>query len=205
MSWLFDRLCELAAADEVEVVLAAELVQPPRTDDSADLAEVLARAAAVPQLTVWVLPESSPQLTLDVCECIDLEGCCAAEAEAAVERLLSARRRSDAVLEIRADAAALVPRARVDQPLAVRDGTRAVRRLVATDRPGHIEMFGHRASVDLGIAIGGIDPVATVQVPGVEGAIAVIDALVTLRSFAFGVDGAEPSIGSLGRSGLLVD
>jgi hypothetical protein len=204
MSWLFDRLCELAAADEVEVILAADVAHAARTDDSADLTEVLARAAGVPQMSVWVLPAPSAQPTLDVRECIDLEGCGAEEAEAAVGRLLSARRSVNAVLEISTHAAALFPHARIDHLLAVPDGTRAMRRLVATDRPGHVEMFGHRPSLDLGIAIGGVDPVAAVQVPQVEGAIAVIDALVTLRSFAFGVD-AEPTIGSLGRSALLVD
>ena len=55
MSWLFDRLCELAAADRVEVIIAADISEPPRTDDSADFADVLLRASQVPQLTIWVL------------------------------------------------------------------------------------------------------------------------------------------------------
>jgi hypothetical protein len=62
------------------------------------------------------------------------------------------------------------------------------RRLFATDAVGHTETFGRLTSRDLGISIGAVDPNAPIQVGGLAGVVAIIDALVTLRYFAFGLN-----------------
>ena len=198
MSWLFDRLCELAAADRVEVIIAADISEPPQTDDSADFADVLLRASQVPQLTVWVVGvRGQHQTSLGRGEPVELDVLTEECARSAIQRLLRAQQRSDGdVLQIESNTTALVPSQRAERAmldLTTNDPT-DVRWLFATDRAGHTEVFGHLAQHGLGIAIGGIDPNAAVKVPDMMGAIAIVDALVTLRSFAFGVNAAGPPI-----------
>ena len=193
MSWLFDRLCLLAAADHVEIIIDAATVDEPRRDDSNDLADVLLRAAHVPQLTVWMLAP-----TVDVSappgsyETVDLEALDGPSAQHEVRRLLAARDGSnDLALHIRADTISLVPSHRAaHELLGIATGAAVdVRRLFATDQPGYTDMFERLKQHGLGIAIGGVDPQATVQVSDVMGAVSIVDALVTLRSFAFGASG----------------
>ena len=75
MSWLFDRLCEIAVADQVHVMLCADVDEASLRDDSPDLAEVMARAAVVPQLTMMLLPNTAqlPVAAHRVLRTVDLE------------------------------------------------------------------------------------------------------------------------------------
>lgn len=133
MSWLFDRLCELAVADRIEVILAADVPTDPGDDDAVDLAEVLLRAAQVPALSVTILPVG--------------------------ER----------------------------SPLPADDAGDEVRVVFATDRLGHGRDLARVARRGLAIAVGGVDPAASIRVDDVRGVTSILDALVTLRYFAFGV------------------
>lgn len=54
MSWLFDRLSELAVADRIEIIVGAD--HPSLNDDGAlTMSEVLERAASSPKLRVSIL------------------------------------------------------------------------------------------------------------------------------------------------------
>jgi hypothetical protein len=194
MSWLFDRLCEIAVADEVEVVLAAAL-DGPRRDDGADLAEVLVRAAAVPQLTCWVRPRDQPPRAAagPVLRADDLDGLTSDEAVAAVASALRDQRSvPGSVVQVRGDTVSLHAadgehdgrhdlRHRYD-----RCDRRDRRLVVATDAGGRGEYLAEAGTSGLAIAVGGAEPAAQVRVDDVAGVVAIVDALVTLRVFAFG-------------------
>ena len=62
------------------------------------------------------------------------------------------------------------------------------RRLFATDAPGQSEIFRSLSTRDLGIAIGAVDPNASIAVGDINGVTSIVDAVVTLRYFAFGMN-----------------
>lgn len=185
MSWLFDRLCEIAVADRVEVVIAAQ----PAPRDIGDLAEVLARVAQVPQVDATVLPAGcAPGTPLGpALRTIDLDDVPTGATAVAVERLLrDALDRGDAVrlrgalLELRpADRSPGTTAALADPLVSV---------VVATDQPSAGDVLRAIERRGLGIAVGGVDPDAQVKMDTFTGVVSIVDALVTLRSFAFGGD-----------------
>ena len=75
MSQLFDRIRGLAGCDRVEIVLVADHAHADART-ALQLADSLARAAQVPQLTVWVLPtcEQHALRPLQHIERVDLPG-----------------------------------------------------------------------------------------------------------------------------------
>jgi hypothetical protein len=70
------------------------------------------------------------------------------------------------------------------------------RTVLATDNPGRSEELRRIGRRGLGIAIGGVDPDAQVHVETFLGVVSIVDALVTLRSFAFGCESIRPAIGA---------
>jgi hypothetical protein len=194
MSWLFDRLCAIAIEDRVEVVLATDVGQAVAVDAhlAADLVELLVRAAGVAQLTVTVASGGEPSLgrlgaarhAVEVDEIAD--DLAIALAGEMVRRMQSS---SELVLRARGGTISLheaAPGGADDAGNAAWHDGRTV--VFATGSPG----FGHRlrdaGRTGLGIAVGGVDPEAQVQVDGVGGVLSIVDALVTLRTFAFGGD-----------------
>ncbi|MBI5087295.1 MAG: hypothetical protein HZB15_00040 [Actinobacteria bacterium] len=208
MSWLFDRLCALAGADRVDVIVAADVSESIRSGADCDLVDVLVRASTVPQLTVWLLPTvTHRQISLELSESVDLDLLSADGARTAVERLLLTQSRlRDGVLQVEARTISLGPGDRAARALhdimAHEPGDTG--HLFATDHPQYEEVFGHLERCGLGVAIGGVDPRAAVSVPDSAGAVAIVDALVLLRSFAFGMSSADASLSGLARTGSLV-
>jgi len=203
MSWMFDRLCEIAVADQVEVVIAADVDDRPVTHDVTDLAEVLARAASVPQLAITLLHSgASPRARLGAeLHAVDLQEL--APGAAACAAALEIRRHSgDAgtALRVRGTVVALhdttddtTDDTSDDTSLRTtegmpRDDRAEHRSILATDAPGRTEQLRAVARSGIGIAIGGVDPEAQVRVDTFLGVVSILDALVTLRSFAFGGD-----------------
>ena len=68
MSWLFDRMCDLAAADQLTVIVAADTATAPEEGDLISLAEVIRRASEIPQMTIWVIPAQHDDGD-DLCRC----------------------------------------------------------------------------------------------------------------------------------------
>ena len=200
MSWLFDRLCEIAVADQVHVMLCADVDAASVHDVSTDLAEVLARAAAVPQLTMMLLPNDAPLpvVTRRVLRTVDLEEI---EPGGAVDEIAETLRRQRRVpstgvrlrgpelslIEIGAGGYGALPAA--DADLADH------RSVLATDVAGRSMELRRVGRRGLGIAIGGVDPDAQVRVETLLDVVSIVDALVTLRSFAFGCDSIRPVLG----------
>ena len=182
MSWLFDRLCEIAVADEVEIVVSAKV------DDPDDLGEVLVRAANVPQLTIVLAPAAEvPTVRFGrVVQSIDIEDVGYAHAvETAVAAIGKYSPAADTALRVRGNIIASHEICS-DQVRAFDDEARRV--VLITDAPGfgvHLRAAGR---LGLGISVGGVDPEAQVRVAHAAGAISIIDALVALRTFAFGGD-----------------
>ena len=190
MSWLFDRLCEISVADRVDIVLPSPPDDDTSIDDSTDLVDLLVRAASVPQLTVTLLPRDmvptgavGRQL-----RSIDLDDLPVAGAmEATRDVLDELRTLSRTALRVRADTVSLHDVAACETPPICDQRQRLV---VATDLPGWADHFRSASATGLGISIGGTDPSAQVQVPSFIGVVSILDALVALRTFAFGVTSA---------------
>ncbi|MGD9997348.1 MAG: hypothetical protein AB7L17_03745 [Ilumatobacteraceae bacterium] len=197
MSWLFDRLCEIAAADRVEIVVLADTSSAcePGSSCDTDLAEILLRAARVPQLTTWVLPRRSQARlpALPAPRSIDLDELDPERRLDAMQRLLAGQRAwADAALMVLGDEAVLANDRPSTCEVARRtEGLGELRRVFATDEAGYGEQL--RALVDrgLGVSIGGVDPDAPVQVADLIGLASILDALVALRHFAFGASPDE--------------
>lgn len=197
MSWLFDRLCEIAVADEVEVIVAVSTSVDGRVLD--EWSEVLARASAVPQLGITTMPAGTPPtggLGPEV-QAIDTDDCAPGAVVEALRRMLvEADRRAMAVRVIGSRAAI--------RPVSIGSSSvtpNAVHRLVvATDLPGNGELLRAAAVHGLGVAVGGVDPDAQVEVESFLGVVSIVDALVTLRMFAFGTDRDLGSTRPVGRS-----
>ncbi|MEZ5249488.1 MAG: hypothetical protein R2713_09850 [Ilumatobacteraceae bacterium] len=185
MSWLFDRLCEIAVADRVEVVIAAQ----PAPSDIGDLAEVLARVALVPQVDATVLPAGCVPVSPlgPALRFVDLDELPPGATAMAVERLVrDALDQADAVrlrgslLELRPTDRSPGTTAALADPL--------VSVVVATDLPTTGEVLRAVERRGLAIAVGGVDPDAQVKMDTFTGVVSIVDALVTLRGFAFGGD-----------------
>ena len=200
MSWLFDRLCEIAVADQVHVMLCADVDEASLRDDSPDLAEVMARASVVPQLTMLLVPNTAPMpvATRRVLRAVDLEeldaGCVV---EAIAVAIRQQRQIPSTGVRLRGPELSLVE---------IGEGSGSAPAGDVADRPDHrsvlatdvagrsteLRRIGRRG---LGIAIGGVDPEAQVRVESFLGVVSIIDALVTLRSFAFGCESVRPALG----------
>ena len=186
MSWLFDRLCEVAVADEVEIVVAASTIVPGAHDGSDDFCEVLARAAGVPQLTATVLPRDVPPDSSfgRVLRTVDLDEL---EFERASEAIAVAVRQQQglarAALRVRGNSVTLHD---VGEGVTAGSANRSRRVVLATDMAGWSEQLREAGGQGLGITIGGTDPAAQVKVQDFVGVVSILDALVTLRMFAFG-------------------
>jgi hypothetical protein len=190
MSWLFDRLCEIAVADQVQVVVAARH-EPGERDD---LVDVLTRLALVPDAEITVLPAGHPPCTAlgPSMQQVELTGPVGADraptgASAVVGRLLRDATERGLALQLQGARAAL--RTTADAHGHARelgDGRAAL--VVATDRPGTGELLRLASRRGLGIAVGGVDPQAAVVMDGFLGVVSILDALATLRGFACGGD-----------------
>jgi len=203
MSWMFDRLCEIAVADQVEVLIAADIDDRPVTHDAADLAEVLARAAGVPQLAITLVHSgASPRATLGAeLESVDLEQLAPDDATCATATAIEWHRNdAGTALRVRGTVVALHETTDALHETAdetnlgrtidlARDQGAERRSVVATDAPGRTEQLRAASRSGIGIAIGGVDPEAQVRVDSFIGVVSILDALVTLRAFAFGGDG----------------
>ncbi len=200
MSWLFDRLCEIAVADQVDVVAAAGL-SPPESGDASDWNEVLLRASSVPQLMVTTLPAWAPPnaalgpqvYSVDLSEVPLGDG-----ADVIAGLVHDAATRGHAVV-VRGEHVGVRRVGRETRPLLPDQGRRLV---VATDLPGQRTVFEDLGRLGLGIAVGGVDPGAHVHVSSFPGVTSIVDALVTLRMFAFGGDRErEALMGGSGSAG----
>lgn len=192
MSWLFDRMCELAAADQLTVVIAADTAVP-SDDDAIGLAEVMRRASEIPEIAIWVLPAeyTAEPTSTDAGECVDLAELSESAALAKIERLLAHQRGSASVaIRVSLGTIALYTERCSHRELdALTQSTDFNhRRMFATDAASHSEVFGRLSAHDLGIAIGAVDPNASIEVSGFGGVISIVDAIVTLRYFAFGLN-----------------
>ncbi len=204
MSWLFDRLCAVAVADRVEVVVAADVTAPAWHD----LADVLVRAAALPQVTSWVVPTRPRPRPADVAgsprAAIDLDGREHAAAMAIVRDVLDDATTRGAMVRLAGSSVEHRPgEPRIDDLVraiverdraAARDAPGEIRWLFATDQAGCTDLFERLTARDLGIAVGGLDPAASVKVDDGPGVVSIVDALVTLRQFAFGADAVGPGV-----------
>ncbi len=182
MSWLFDRLCELAVADEIEVVLAVAIDAP---RDRSDWADVLARVSTVPQLVATAMPPgAAPMHVLGPPTCrVDLDERPVSAASSVLARLALQAGAQGQALQVRGECVTLRPVA----PGVRSDlGHQGVPTVVAADTPGHGLVFERVGPRGLSISVGGVDPLAQMNMASVAGVISVVDALVTLRSFAFG-------------------
>jgi hypothetical protein len=173
MSWLFDRLCELATADQVEVVVDVDCRHGVH-----DLIDVLMRAAEVPQLTVAVTGGGvAHRIAIDLddvpgdlrrlafVDCLDAQ--------------LGEMTSSELILRGRS--------LTVDRPVERHHDDRwPTRRVVASDGRSGLDRLIGLDRRDLGIAVGAVSPAACLSVDDLLGVTSIIDALVTLRQFAFG-------------------
>lgn len=191
MSWLFDRLCELAGADQVEVVIAADTSAAFPPDDSSEFADLLLRASQIPQLAVWVVPsQPTDRSCAERCDSVELDVLGVDEARLAIRSLLARQQDNDgASLHVECETVRMNPTHVGNDVFAAlsADAPPGLRRLFATDRAGHADLFRHLGSSGLGVSIGGVDPHAAVEVPNLIGLTSIVDALVTLRYLAFGV------------------
>lgn len=128
MSWLFDRLCDLAAADEVGVVLATTFEAKPARETSFDLVNVLGSGADVPGLDIRLLPPDDLGSTLEM----------------------------DSTLHW----------------------------IFVTDRADCSEILHRVSQRGLAVAVGAVQREANVHVADMAGALAIVDALITLRRSA---------------------
>lgn len=193
MSWLFDRLCELAVADRVDVVVHARL--PAATgDESVRLADVLVRAARARQFSMTIL-HRGPARAMDEDDIvIDLERLDGYDdAEDAVAALVPPA--TDCGWFARVEqGVVVVHEGRVAPIASVNDGpsrSGVLRRCVASEHTDSDELVAIIGALDLGIAVGG-EPMPGIHVvDDAEELLVVLDALVVLRHVAFGTD-AQP-------------
>jgi hypothetical protein len=196
MSWMFDRLCEIAVADEVEVIAAVSPLDDPHALD--EWSEVLARASTVPQLGVTTMPPGVPPSAVlgPELRAVDLEDCGAGAVVDVMRRsLVDADRRAMAV-RVWGGRAAIRTIADGSSSISL-DASR--RLVVATDLAGSGDLLRDAGRHGLGVAVRGVDPDAQVKVDSFLGVVSIIDALVTLRMFAFGADRDAGSDRSVGR------
>jgi hypothetical protein len=200
VSQLFDRIRGLAGCDRVEIVLVADHAHADART-ALQLADSLARAAQVPQLTVWVLPtcEQHALRPLQHIERVDLPDEAGAVAVATIARLLTEQGSSrNGVLRVRGRTAALLTEHDATLKIRTVSGPRDPyhRWIVATDEAGHDRLLRHLSRGDLGVSIGGVAPSAELAVADLTGFIAIIDALVDARGFAFGVGNVMAAMSS---------
>lgn len=188
MSLLFDRLCELAVAERVEVVIFCDTTE--RTNDgSLSIAEVLARAAAAPQLGVTILPITAAaplkSLARNEFHCIDVRE--AGDAINAIQRMtITHRRRNDAVIVARDNTVALQVGNSLEFDIDRWSQETNTKWVVVSDKPDFRGMFERLTRRGLGVAVGGAETDAGIRVDDLPGVVAIVDALVTLRTAAFG-------------------
>lgn len=199
MSWLFDRLCELAVADRVDVVVHAAV--PAQTDDeTVRLAELLVRAARARQFSMSILhpgPARGPEEGDIV---VDLELLGDDDAEDAAAALVPPA--SGGGWFVRVEQGVLVVHeAAITSIAPVADPSRrdtAVRRCVITDRADTEQSLAFLRSSDLGIAVSKVPLPGVHVVDNAADLLVMLDALVVLRHVAFGTDvRPEPDGGEL--------
>lgn len=176
MSVLFDRLCTLAAADDVLVLLALDLEGP----GDFDIAELLTRAAATPALDLWLVTSPRPRHHHASERPHDdaADPACHRSVDDALSSLADGEARSVRVragcVSTRDDVPALRPASGSCGPLL----------FVAADRPGWEEPLAAAADRGIAFSVGAIEPSANFHVPSPDGVLAALDALVDLRCAA---------------------
>jgi hypothetical protein len=196
MSWMFDRLCEIAVADEVEVIVAVSPTDRRAVDEWSD---VLARASTLPQLGVTTMPAGAPpsaSLGPEV-QAVDVDDCAAGAVVDAMRRCLVEADRRAMSVRLSGGRAAVRPIAATASDVVSHPAHRLV---VATDLPGNGELLRTAGRHGLGVTVGGVDPEAQVEVDSFLGVVSIVDALVTLRMFAFGADREAVSARPVSRS-----
>jgi hypothetical protein len=142
-------------------------------------------------MTIWLIPGRPTPLSAPTGagECVDLAAMSESGALAEIERLLT-EQRGGAVIRISLGTMALHTDRRSHRDLDALAQANDIhhRRLFATDARGHSDIFNRLSRRDLGISIGAVDPNASVQVDDIRGVTSIVDALVTLRYFAFGMN-----------------
>ncbi len=185
MSWLFDQISDLARADSVGVVIAADTGSCSHTASSIDLAELLVRASRVPSLSIELLPARLTDATFppEEREEIDLGTIDPSMRVNTVRRMLKRHQtHCGAVLRLQGSQLRLEPCGTPpDRTTSERDGGSSVRWMLASDHSECPVEHNEAMQIGLNVAIGGMSRSANVNVEDVAGFVALLDALVSLR------------------------
>lgn len=191
VSWLFDRLAELAIADRVEVVVGLDIAQHVAEPGSIDVAELIVRAARLASTTMLLLPihPNETALALERAQVVDLETTDRGSLGAMVAEMLAAQRRHcGAVVRVESGRLSLEPYGRLPdrerRGIDSDDSGTGCWIFVREDSTAHLDLdeLGPPA---LRISIGSLDPNANVTIRDASGFVSLLDAFVTLREFAF--------------------
>lgn len=206
---LFDRLCDLAVADHV---VASVSLTDSAVDETVgrELADLLIRAARTRQLDLVIEfdhgdaavsrrvdPVSFDPVSIDPDDIAPAH--LAATVSAEVTARLSAYANHGAPSFLAHARSGRISLGAVSSSLPDHGGDHPwdLRWLFATDRPADDDVVARLAERDLAIAVDCAVTHGAHQVTGVAGLLAVLDALVTLRSYAFGTsDGAGAAVSS---------
>ncbi len=172
---LFDRLCALAVADHVVVLLALDAGGEAR---AFDLAELLTKAAREPGLDIWLVPPPRPrQHDASKRPRLDRAGpACLRSVEDALTVLDRGDRRS---LRVHGCSVSTTDELPDERTWSRPDGPML---FVAADRAGWREQLSAAAGRGIAFSVGAIDPSADFNVASADGVLAALDALVDLRS-----------------------
>lgn len=194
MSWLFDRLCDLAAADRVEVVVNAAL--PAATaDESIRLGDLLVRAARTRQFSLSIVHPGAARASDEQDIVIDIELLDSGDAEDAIAGLVPSSTSGGWFIRVE-QGMVVVHEGSVDlvaPTVEESDAGVSTRRCVMTDRADCDEILDLLGALDLGITVGGTPRPGRHVVEGPTDLLVVLDALVLLRHVAFGIDGSQPA------------
>lgn len=192
MSWLFDRLCELAVADRVDVVVHAE-VPATTADESVRLADLLVRSARARQFSLSIIRPGIAQASSEADIVVDLELLAREDAEDAVGALVPPSTTSGWFARV--EQGVVVVREGHVPPNTLLDDRhhrdQGLRRCVASTCTDTDELLSGLGALDLGIVIGGDPHPGLHVVDDAADLLIVLDALVVLRHVAFGTD-AQP-------------
>lgn len=185
MSTLFDRLCDLAAQEHLTVILAADTRRSSGVADRIDLAEVLARAADVERLDLWIvsLPttRSGADTAMPEVRLTELDD--ETRLRAAAAAIDAIETGGPSTLHLVNGTMSVTGASPMDaRSSAGRAHGRGL--MVATDRPGWSEQLADARERGVAVSIGGFDASAAFTVEDISGVVSMLDALVVLRSAA---------------------
>ncbi len=185
MSWLFDQLSDLACADAVSVVIAADTGSCSRTTGSIDVAELLVRASEVPNFGIELLPArlTGPTLAPEQRVEIDLGSMPTSTRVSAVRKLLQSHRsHCGAVLRLQGSKVLLEPYGTLpDRKVVEQSAEKSMCWMLASELGECAVGDDDSTQIGLRVSIGGMSPGASVNVEDVTGFISLLDALVSLR------------------------